>query len=76
MIRRGSTNNRHRWTKMMKQRLDKDPSYFEQIQLSDEFKLKFQQCRSTYLRGHRGIRFSDRYIQEKKKYDPSTELIV
>ncbi len=26
--------------------------------------------------GHRGVRFSDRYIQQKKKYDPSAELMV
>jgi hypothetical protein len=28
------------------------------------------------LRGYRSVRFSDRYIQKKKKYDPSTGLMV
>jgi hypothetical protein len=28
------------------------------------------------LRGHCSVRFSDCYIQQKKKYDPSTGLMV
>jgi hypothetical protein len=38
--------------------------------------LKSQRCGSIYLRGYCDVRFSDLYIQKKKKYHPSTELMV